>query len=76
LRAERKAGEVLILMEVKGERRGQGGDQKSKTHDEPLILSDLRVERNQATRWQVIARVPEQLFEQYIEEGRQSVPMS
>jgi len=41
LRAERKAGEVLILMEVKGERRGQGGDQKSKTHDEPLILADL-----------------------------------
>jgi hypothetical protein len=62
LRAERKAGQVLILMAVKGERdAGRGGDRKSPTHDEPVILADLGVERNQATRWQEIARVPEEL---------------
>ena len=29
--------------------------------NEPVILADLGVERNQSTRWQEIARVPEEL---------------
>lgn len=71
LRAERKAGWILIETREKGQRRGQGGDQKSKLHDVSLIadLAKLRIEPVQSHRWQQIARVPEELFEEYIAEA-------
>jgi ParB family chromosome partitioning protein len=67
LRAERKAGEMLALME-----KNKGGRPSEKT---PVIatevfpppLSDLGVTENQSKRWQREAKVPEEEFEAYIE---------
>src|SRR5262249_56810812 len=43
MRAERRAGELLIEMAARGEREAQGGDRKSKSQPVTLIpkLSDL-----------------------------------
>jgi N6-adenosine-specific RNA methylase IME4 len=70
LRAERRAGEMLIDMERKGERdSGRGGDRKSQLQPATVKLPDLGVEKTQSHRWQQIARVPGPLFESYIERG-------
>jgi hypothetical protein len=45
LRAERKAGEILIEMEVRGERAGQGRPEKM-SHN--VTFSDLGAERMQS----------------------------
>jgi hypothetical protein len=58
LRAERKAGEVLILMEVKGDRSGKGDRINVTTC---YIYSDFDITQMQSSRWQEIARVPEEL---------------
>jgi len=60
LRAERKAGELLSQLKLRG------GDRKSKAHDESLNLNTLGINRNQSYRWQLEAKVPEKLFEQYL----------
>ena len=56
LRAERRAGELLRVME----RQKQGGDRKSNSHDDSLIspsLSDLGITWSQSSRWQKIAAI-------------------
>jgi N6-adenosine-specific RNA methylase IME4 len=67
LRAGRRAGEMLRVMNLnKG-----GGDRKSNhrlhgaTGDSPT-LSDMGLSRSQSSRWQSIADLPEDDFEQYI----------
>jgi hypothetical protein len=60
LRAERRAGELLADLRLRG------GDRKSNRHDDGLKLADLGIEENQSTRWQREAAVPEAIFEQYI----------
>jgi hypothetical protein len=60
LRAERQAGKLLTQMALRG------GDRRSKTHHERLKLDDLGITRNQSTRWQIQARVPEEVFRQHI----------
>jgi hypothetical protein len=64
LRAERKAGEILIGMARRGERAGRGDAQK--LQHATFQLSDLGVEKTQSHRWQAIAEVPNKLFEEYI----------
>ncbi len=64
LRAERKAGQLLSKME---KNRG-GGDRKSDhpsrgTTGDKSTLSDLGVTRDQSSRWQALAGVPEEDFE-------------
>lgn len=66
VRAERRAGELLRDMEERGERRGRGGNQKSNSHDESLTLAELGVSENQSARWQKLAAVPEEKFEQAV----------
>ncbi len=61
VRAERRAGELLAGMKINGERAQQGGD-RSKSHDTTLL--DLGVSRDQSSRWQKLAAVPEEQFEQ------------
>jgi hypothetical protein len=53
MRAERKAGELLAEMKTKGERKGPGGNQRSKS--QPAILKDLGVTPTQSSRWQQLA---------------------
>jgi hypothetical protein len=64
LRAERKAGSALADLALRG------GDRKSNSHGESLILDDLGVDRNQSSRWQQAAAVPEKDFQRYLEETK------
>jgi N6-adenosine-specific RNA methylase IME4 len=69
LRAERKAGEVLAEMAEKGERMRR---QNVKSQGVTSTLDDLEITRMQSHRWQEIAKVPEEVFEEYIEEAKKS----
>jgi len=60
LRAERQAGKLLMQMTLRG------GDRRSKNRNERLKLDDLGISRNQSTRWQIQARVPENIFREHI----------
>lgn len=88
LRAERKAGQLLIAMSRNGERRGpkdgspkdiyvsQGG-----THTEqPKTLDDLGITRQHASKWSAVAMLPEDDFEKRVSEAQKkatdSVEMS
>lgn len=56
LRAERKAGQLLTTMD----RAGRG--KPAKTSD-ATTLNDLGISRDQSSRWQQLANVPEEEFE-------------
>jgi hypothetical protein len=66
LRAERQAGKLLAQMTLRG------GDRRSKNHHERLKLDDIGISRNQSTRWQIQARVPEKVFREHIRETCQA----
>lgn len=67
LRAERKAGEMLSAAAKPG-RRTNG-----KTyHDGTFKLGELGITRNQSSRWQREAAVPDSIFEAYLREARQA----
>lgn len=73
LRAERKAGEMLAQLE-----RGQGGDRRSDDFQisQPAkfessykqVLDDNDVTYQTAHRWQTVATVPDEVFEQHLAE--------
>jgi hypothetical protein len=65
LRAERKAGQLLIEMEEKGEREGRGGDRRSNSHDVSLKskLEDLGISDKQSSDWQKLAAIPQREFD-------------
>ncbi len=56
LRAERRAGELLKAMNLRG------GDRVSDSHNKRLTLKQLDISQNQSTRWQKVASVPEEDF--------------
>lgn len=65
LRAERRAGELLLEAGF-----GQhGGDRKSSNG---LLLEDMGVGKMQSSRWQQVANVPSETFEQYLAKTRDS----
>lgn len=64
LRAERQAGELLSQLMLRG------GDRRSKGHCDRLKLSDLGLTANQSKRWQMQAKVPEEVFQEHIEQTR------
>lgn len=64
IRAERRAGEMLIEMKENGERNGQGGDRRSKS--QPVTLIDIGIGKMQSSRWQAVAAIPEEVFEEHI----------
>lgn len=66
LRAERKAGQLLSRLPLRG------GDRKSINHADCMKLEDLGVSQNQSTRWQLQARLPEHEFEEYLRSTRDS----
>jgi N6-adenosine-specific RNA methylase IME4/ribosomal protein L12E/L44/L45/RPP1/RPP2 len=66
LRAERRAGEILMRMAEDGERFAQGGDREAKSQEGILRLSDLGVTPKQSSMWQTLARVDETSFEEIV----------
>lgn len=60
IRAERKAGELLAKMGLRG------GDRKSNSHDASLKLSEVGISYSQSHRWQKLASVPEKSFESHL----------
>jgi hypothetical protein len=69
LRAEREAGKLL------GKLMLRGGDRRSKSHCDRLKLDDLGLTANQSKRWQMQARIPDQVFRDHVkqicEEGKE-----
>jgi hypothetical protein len=60
LRAERRAGQLLPDLVV------HGGNRKANSSDGKLKLEDLGIDHNQSARWQREAKVPDEIFEQYV----------
>jgi hypothetical protein len=60
LRAERQAGKLLAQLMLRG------GDRRSKGHRDRLKLDDLGLTANQSKRWQLQAKVPEELFRDHV----------
>jgi hypothetical protein len=60
LRAERKAGEMLAEMKL------HGGDRRSDESGDRLRLDDLGISKDQSSRWQLLARVPAKLFDEFV----------
>jgi hypothetical protein len=61
LRAERQAGKLLAQLMLRG------GDRRSKSHCDRLKLDDLGLTANQSKRWQLQAKVPEDLFREHVQ---------
>lgn len=59
LRAERKAGQLLKEMAVKGERDASGGNRKPWSSDTTMVskakLSDLGISKDQSSKFQQLA---------------------
>lgn len=75
-RAERRAGEVLAEMKVNGERRTPGGDQKTKSHPAILKIGDLGITPTQSSRWQQLAKLPADAFEEHVDAAKKSAVAS
>jgi N6-adenosine-specific RNA methylase IME4 len=68
MRAERRAGELLIEMEKRGERRAQGqGDGKGRSAQPLPKLADLGINKTQSSRWQYLAALDDSHFEHKVE---------
>jgi N6-adenosine-specific RNA methylase IME4 len=68
MRAERRAGELLVEMEDRGERRTQGrGDGKGRSAQPLPKLADLGINKTQSSRWQRLAALAPETFEAKVE---------
>lgn len=63
LRAERKAGELLIGLSLRG------GDRKSKGNSHTLTLAALGITTSRSARWQLEASIPVVEFECYLRDA-------
>lgn len=71
LRAERKAGELLKGMEKHPAGRPPENRSQAAT-DLPPRLVELGITKDESSRWQRVAKVPEEKFEQHITETRRA----
>jgi N6-adenosine-specific RNA methylase IME4 len=63
MRAERRAGELLIEMAARSERHSGHGDQKSGSQLATPKLADLGINKTQSSRWQQLAALDDSHFE-------------
>ncbi len=67
MRAERRCGELLRVSAESGERATRGGDRDSNVASPDIrkepTLSDLGLTRDQSSRYQKLAAMPEEHFE-------------
>jgi hypothetical protein len=72
IRAERRAGELLKEMKQKGARQKEGDNagahrgQPKRSSSGTTTLSDLGITRDQSSKWQQLAEVPEREFEKAV----------
>jgi hypothetical protein len=66
LRAERKAGQLLAGLRLRG------GDRKSNRQRASLKLSDIGISHDQSRRWQRLASVPDDEFNQFLDDANSS----
>ena len=66
LRAERRAGDLLAEMAASGARHSGHGDQKTESQAATPKLKDLGISRDQASRWQACAALPQADFEAWL----------
>lgn len=68
VRAERRAGELLASMEKHPGAKGTGSNQHEvRSHDVTAPkLSDIGITKNESSRWQKLAAIPESQFEQAV----------
>lgn len=73
VRAERKAGEMLASMEKHPGAKGVGSNQHEvRSHDVTAPkLSDLGITKNESSRWQKLAAIPETQFEQAVSAAKE-----
>lgn len=76
LRAERRAGELLLAMERSGDLHAQGGDRRSKFREGILKLEDVGVSGKESMRWKERARLAEPDFERKLAETYREVERS
>jgi hypothetical protein len=65
MEAQARAGELLREMAERGDRKRAG-----ETYQAGTSLADLGVTRNESSRWQRVAEVPEQVRQEYVEETK------
>ncbi len=65
LRAERRAGSLLAKLKL------HGGDRRDETSNDRLTLEDVGVTKDQSSRWQLTAAVPEKEFDRYVTRTRE-----
>lgn len=65
IRAERTAGETIPLVAL------HGGDRKSKSRLHDVTLIDLGVSKRDSHNWQAIADIPDDTFEEYVNETKE-----
>ena len=67
MRAERRAGELLREMAERGERAKSAPKTGRRKVTSSPKLSDLGISKNQSSRWQRLAAIPEEQFETEVE---------
>jgi hypothetical protein len=68
LDARRKAGETIRIMKERGELDcGMGGNRRSQSHAGTVKLDDLGLTKNQSSRYQQEASVPEEVYRDWVE---------
>jgi hypothetical protein len=75
-RAERKGGALLIELREKGERHEQGQGVKSRAETLPTLGDLLGVTKTQSSRWQALAKLPEERFEERLQRAKQAAENS